>query len=182
MAPSRWKSLRFTPRPALRLGMAISLLLIAALASGAAHANGIINVSPPPLTTLVKFYDQDYSVGHADWVSLEPETSTSVRKIEYGRVTDVNIATTSTGTYSSDAMVSPHVLYPGITVEPVKSEHDRRYGWGFGPGFVALDGTGTSIYRLKRNGDGSYLYNQLDSSGVRTCTIRQSLVACFSTD
>lgn len=180
MTPSRWKSLRFSPRPALRLGVAISLLLVAALASGA-HANGIINVFPPPLTTLVKFYDRDYSVGHADWVSLEPETSTSVRKIEYGRVTEVSIATTSTGTYSSDAMVSPNVLYPGITVEPVKSEK-RRYGWGFGPGFVALDGAGTSIYRLRRNGDGSYLYNQLDSSGVRTCAIRHSLVACFGTD
>jgi hypothetical protein len=180
MSPSHWKSLRFTPSHALRLGIAAFFLLIAALASNNANANGIFSTSPPPLTTLVKFDDRDYSVTTADWVSLDAEYNTTVRKIEFGRVTDVNIATTSTGTYSSDALVSPNVLYPGITVEPVKRE--RRRGWGIGPGFVTLEGIGTSIYALRQNIDGSMLYTRSDSAGMRSCVLRQSLIACFRSD
>jgi hypothetical protein len=41
-----------------------------------------------------------------------------VRKIAFGHPTVVTIVTTSSGTYSSDAITSPHVLYPGIEVTP----------------------------------------------------------------
>ena len=101
MSPSHWKSLRLTPSHAVRLGVAVLLLLIAAVASNSASADGIFGTSPPPLTTLVKFDDRDYSVTTADWVSLDAESNTTVRKIEFGRVTEVNIATTSTGTAST---------------------------------------------------------------------------------
>lgn len=47
-------------------------------------------------------------------VSTEVLSSTTIRKIEFGRMSTVTIATTASGTYSSDAMDSPHVRYPGV--------------------------------------------------------------------
>ncbi len=43
-------------------------------------------------------------------------TTQNVRKIGYGRVETVEIVTTASGTYSSDGLRSPHVLYPGVEV------------------------------------------------------------------
>ena len=48
------------------------------------------------------------------WVSTDAISQTSVRKIGYGRTTFVTISKTATGTYSSDALQSPHIRYPGI--------------------------------------------------------------------
>lgn len=48
------------------------------------------------------------------WVSTEAISKTTVRKIGYGRTSYVTITQTATGTYSSDAMRSPHIRYPGI--------------------------------------------------------------------
>lgn len=49
-----------------------------------------------------------------DTVSQEVESSYQVRKIEAGRSSVVQVITTSSGVYSSDAMGSPHVRYPGF--------------------------------------------------------------------
>ena len=69
--------------------------------------------------------------------TIEPSVNTdivkqvTVRKIGYGRTEFVDIVTTPTGTYSSDAIVSPYVRYPGI--------HDtRRRPDGF---FAIWDGS-----------------------------------------
>jgi hypothetical protein len=65
--------------------------------------------------------------------TIEPSVNTdivkqvTVRKIGYGRTEFVDIVTTPTGTYSSDAIVSPYVRYPGI--------HDTRRG---PEGFLAI--------------------------------------------
>jgi hypothetical protein len=56
--------------------------------------------------------------------TIEPSVNTdivkqqTIRKIGYGRTEFVDIVTTPTGTYSSDAITSPYVRYPGI--------HDTR--------------------------------------------------------
>lgn len=68
---------------------------------------------------LVKYDDRDYEIDYADWVSTDPISSSTVKKIEGGRVTYVNITTTATGTYSTDGLTSKHVLYPGIDVTEV---------------------------------------------------------------
>ncbi|MEO6395364.1 MAG: hypothetical protein ABIO40_05590 [Devosia sp.] len=55
-------------------------------------------------------------------VVLDPSVSTdvlstqTVKKIGFGQVTIVTIIKTPTGTYSSDAVTSPYVQYPGIEV------------------------------------------------------------------
>jgi hypothetical protein len=66
---------------------------------------------------LVRFEDRDYDVQYEDWVATDPLSHTRVKKIEMGRVSYVDITTTATGTYSTDAMFSNHIQYPGITVE-----------------------------------------------------------------
>lgn len=49
-------------------------------------------------------------------VSTEVQSTELVRKIGYGHSSLVRIAHTSSGTYSSDGLKSPHILYPGIEV------------------------------------------------------------------
>ena len=66
--------------------------------------------------SLVRFPDQDHKVEVEDWVDTKPITTTRVKKIEAGRVEWVDITTTSTGTYSTDALLSDHVQYPGFEV------------------------------------------------------------------
>ena len=64
-------------------------------------------------STLLKF---DVIVGPG--VSTDVQRSTTVSKIGYGNRTYVTIITTSTGTYSSDALTSPNVKYPGVDLLP----------------------------------------------------------------
>jgi hypothetical protein len=68
---------------------------------------------PPPFdpSKLKKF-----DIEIADTVSTEPLRTQYVKKIAGGRPTTVTIVTTATGTYSSDGIASPYVLYPGIDV------------------------------------------------------------------
>jgi hypothetical protein len=53
-----------------------------------------------------------------DSVSTKVERTQTVSKIEFGKRTIVSIVTTPSGTYSSDAIISPNVRYPGIDVSP----------------------------------------------------------------
>lgn len=69
---------------------------------------------------LVHVDHNDYTTDYDSTVSTEPLTRTRIKKIEYGRVSYVDITTTSSGTYSSDAMFSPHVKYPGVHVGRTK--------------------------------------------------------------
>ena len=55
-------------------------------------------------------------------MSADVQRTASVTKIEHGRKSNVSIVTTLSGTYSSDAITSPHVLYPGIHVEALPPE------------------------------------------------------------
>jgi hypothetical protein len=50
-------------------------------------------------------------------VSVEPVRESTVRKIGYGKTTFVNVMETPSGVYSSDALASPNIEYPGIVKE-----------------------------------------------------------------
>lgn len=168
--PSRSIALRY------RVGVAAVLLLAAILGAGTVRADGLINTDPPPLSMLVKFHDRQYEVAYSADVSLEPISSSVVRKVGYGRVTEVNIATTATGTYSSDGLASPHVRYPGIEVNRVH-EDEGRY-WPFyrppGPGF--------SILSIGRDpAGGGMVLNAITERGVRSCTVSGSFASCYRT-
>lgn len=165
----------------MRLGIALALLGFAVLAADDARADGIVRyASPPPLSTLVKFNDRDYEISHADWVSLTPISSAVVRKVGYGVVTIVNVATTSTGVYSSDSMISPHVRYPGITVRPVPQEEAES---GYSPAMPwGPSSSGTSIYMLARDLGGSNHFVMIHDNGVRSCMQSGSFTACYRTN
>ena len=75
--------------------------------------------------SLVKFEEREYIVDYDDWVATDPLSTTRVKKVEAGKVSYVTITTTATGTYSTDAMFSNHVQYPGISVE--EAEPDRNF-------------------------------------------------------
>ena len=69
-----------------------------------------------------------YAVTYDDSVSTDVERTQIVDKISFGRRTKVTIATTSSGTYSSDALTSRYVRYPGIDVAALPGDgpsHDR---------------------------------------------------------
>src|SRR5690242_15812238 len=64
------------------------------------------DIFPPPFDPAkLRKFDIELS----DAVSTEPLRTQIVRKIAFGRPTNVTIITTSTGTYSSDAITSPYV-------------------------------------------------------------------------
>ena len=60
-------------------------------------------------------YGEDHGVSYEDWVSTDPVSSATIKKIEGGKVTYVTITQTATGTYSTDGMESAHIQYPGVT-------------------------------------------------------------------
>ncbi|WP_284391597.1 hypothetical protein [Devosia yakushimensis] len=75
---------------------------------------------------LVKFEGTNYIVQHEDWVDTTPLATTRVKKIEMGKVSYVDVTTTATGTYSTDAMFSNHIQYPGVSVEAAPWPHNRN--------------------------------------------------------
>lgn len=81
-----------------------------------------MDLFPPPFDPkkLVK-----YDIVFDDSVSTEVQSTQLVKKIGYGHKTLVSIVTTPSGTYSSDALTSPNVRYPGIEVTP-KHRHRSR--------------------------------------------------------
>ncbi|MCP8885015.1 hypothetical protein NIM87_16010 [Devosia sp. XJ19-1] len=98
---------------------------------------------------LVKFEGRDYEVDYADWVSTDPLSSATVKKIEGGRVSYVSISTTATGTYSTDGLTSKHVLYPGVDVTEVAPNRANwmRF-WSNGSWFNFSSRSGNSVLRL----------------------------------
>ena len=103
------------------LGMALGAFCataIAAIGPGAVLAT-FADEAPAGIDVagLVKFNDHDYAVHYEDWVDTTPTARSRVKKIEFGRVSYVDVTTTSTGTYSTDALFSNHIQYPGISVD-----------------------------------------------------------------
>lgn len=82
--------------------------------------------------SLVKFEGRDYTVDYDSWIATDPLSTTRIKKVEAGRVSYVTITTTATGTYSTDAMFSNHVQYPGINVAPDGPSRNVFHYWNNG--------------------------------------------------
>lgn len=136
-------------------------------------------ILPPAIdfSALVKISDEDYVAYHDESVSTEILSETNIRKIGYGRTTRVAIVKTPTGTYSSDALASPHVQYPGIDVELDPNARKGVLGafWSSGIGWVGIPvSTGRSIITYgKMNGGGSYL-----TTGGSNCFSGRGYLIC----
>lgn len=154
-------------KPLLRHALIILGLGIAvASASPLTQANGI---DPD---RLVKFGERDYIVDYADWVSTDPITTHRVKKIEAGRVSQVTITRTLTGTYSTDGLVSRHVQYPGISVRPAEPTRVSFSQWSNGRWTSFHTSDGDSIISIST-------YNSLQNA-VQTigCIAASSFLHC----
>jgi len=80
---------------------------------------------------LVTFDDTLFSVSTDPSVSTQAIKTEYVRKIEFGRTSIVKVTTTSSGTYSTDGLYSPHVRYPGIRVEQVSARGEPAQNVAF---------------------------------------------------
>ncbi len=115
------------------------------------------NTSLPPsgqpngmdLADLLRVDERNYEVNFGIGVSREVLSFTNVRKVAFGQESLVSVATTPTGTYSTDGLASPHVLYPGVDVlrvsGPGNSGMARTGGFSLGPGgsFCVQEGSFT---------------------------------------
>jgi hypothetical protein len=91
-----------------------------------------------------------------DSVSTKPLRTEVVSKIGFGHRSLVAIVTTSSGTYSSDAIASPYVRYPGIDVTPKEEDedYDRHHHSWFG---VATSPYGTRTWSHVTNGSFTFI-------------------------
>lgn len=113
-------------------------MVVAAFADDAG-ANGV------DVASLVKYEGRDYHVDYDDWVATDPLMTVRVKKIEAGRVSYATITTTASGTYSTDAMFSNHIQYPGIRVEPAEPGRNFFSYWTNGRWSAFSTGTAGSF-------------------------------------
>lgn len=105
--------------------------------------------------SLIKFEDRTYSVTYDESVNQEPIRQLRIKKVEYGRVSFVDIAETPSGTYSTEAMFSPHVRYPGVSVARVRDEQTvvQLFSWSNLTGWTQMRlGDAGSFHFLNRAG------------------------------
>lgn len=95
---------------------------------------------------LVKYEGRRYIVDYDDTVSTDPLSTTTVKKVEAGKVSYVTITRTATGTYSSDAMFSNHIQYPGISVEAARPARNYFRYWTNGAWSAFSTGTAGSFH------------------------------------
>ena len=139
------------PDRRLLLGMTIGAFCATALA---AIGPGVVfealadEFAPTGIDTsrLVKFEERDYVVDYDDWVATDPLSTSRIKKVEAGKVSYVTITTTASGTYSTDAMFSNHVQYPGISVEAAEPKRNFFRYWSNGRWSSFSTGTAGSFY------------------------------------
>ena len=97
-------------------------------------------------------YFRGHPTDYDDWVATDPLSTARVKKVEAGKVSYVSITTTATGTYSTDAMFSNHVQYPGISVTPAEPDRNVFRYWTNGRWSAFSTGTAGSFtyYGLSR--------------------------------
>jgi len=163
------------------LGMtlgAVSAMVLATVGPGMViqtFADGMMNAVVAPgfdTSKLVKFEGRRYQVQTEDWVSQDATNSQMVKKIEGGRVSYVTIATTPTGTYSSDAMFSRNVQYPGIAVEEAPPRGGSFSYWG-GSKWFSFSSRAARSFLYLRSGDTRIL-----TYGNTTCVSGKSFWVC----
>jgi len=107
----------------------------------------------------------------APTVSRDVLNVSTIRKVGYGHVSNIDIVTTPSGVYSSDGVASPHVLYPGIESSP-----SAKSGIGI---ILALVGGGWMQLRLVEGGSFTHFGPGYMVSGKTTCVSGSNYQGCF---
>lgn len=122
---------------------------------------------------LVRFEGKKYYVESDESVATTPLSTALVKKVEGGHVSYVTITTTESGTYSTDAMFSDHVQYPGIEVtELPRNPHNRFSYWSGGNWYGFTSGGANSFfyYRAGRTSVSSWRgVTCVSGSNYRVC-------------
>lgn len=131
-----------------------------------------------PFTNLLRLPEEGLEIRYDDSVSLEPLSSGRVTKIGYGRQSDVNVVTTSTGTYSTDGLKSAHVQYPGITVHERSHPRDARIWVHAHRAWFSLplnrDAGSSFVYYGRMQGGGTYI-----TGGGSSCFVGDGFAGCI---
>ncbi|UJW85309.1 hypothetical protein [Devosia sp. SL43] len=122
---------------------------------------------------LVRFEGRKYLVESEDWVSTEPLSTAVVKKVEAGKVSYVTITTTETGTYSTDAMFSDHVQYPGIAVDEVPRYPHNRFSYWSGGNWYGFTTGGANSFFHYRSGN-----TRVSTYGDTTCVSGRNFTVC----
>jgi hypothetical protein len=160
----------------IAMGVAVGIALSVGFAF--AGPGPVLDILPEAQPTgfdtsrLVKFDDRDYQIDYDASVSTDVLRSTTIKKIEAGRVSYVSIGTTSSGTYSSDALTSKHIQYPGISVREVRQDGSAVSGWKHGY-WVGLNSLNAKSILTVRSGD-----LKVRTDGTRTCISSATLRLC----
>ena len=161
------------------LGMTLGALSAMALATVGpgmvieTFADGVLNpVIAPGFDTsrLVKVEGRKYRVESESWVSQDPISTQVIKKVEGGKVSFVTIAATSTGTYSTDALYSDHVQYPGIAVTEVTWNGRPFSAWRNGNWFSFDSRSGNSFVQIGET--------SVSVRGGRTCVSGPDFRVC----
>jgi hypothetical protein len=126
-------------------------------------------IFPPPFDpdSLVKW---DYTL-EAN-VSTDGLRQSTVKKIGYGRTEFVQVLQTPSGTYSTDALTSPYVEYPGVIKKRVRSGTGIAY-WSNGHWVLQQPMTAGSFVTITRFDGG-----QLIVTDDGMCVVRRNGTSC----
>lgn len=155
------------------LPMLLAIATIVTTLAGMAFADEVMFGKPVNGLSddLVRFDDRYYHVRQDESVSTTVLGHSRVRKIGYGQSSYVDIVTTPTGTYSSDAMYSPHVRYPGIEVERA-FRHSLISIWTSTRGWSGVSSSGSSFVHIRNT------TSSASSHGGRTCVSTSASFSC----
>ena len=124
-------------------------------------------------SNLVRFEGKKYLMEADDSVSIDPLSTVRVKKVEGGRVSYVTISTTASGTYSTDALFSNHVQYPGIEVTELPRYPRNRFSYWSGGRWYGFSSGGANSFFHYRSGSTS-----VTSWGDVTCVSGANFHVC----
>lgn len=153
-----------------------TMTVVANVGKGLMDMAAVADEMPPAdFSDLLRIDEQGYRADFDDSVSRNVMMNHTVHKIEAGRVSSVNIVTTSSGTYSTDSLVSPHVQYPGVEVSELPSANFQVMTWDALLGWLPVrTNGGASVVTYDRTATGGKVH----SSGSYTCIRERSFRVC----
>ena len=159
---------------------ALGLSLAGILPAVNAEENSTISPMEALMSPARTLFPQPFDVGGlVRWdfevdpgISMEPIRQSTVTKISFGQVEHVNIVETETGIYSSDAIVDPHIRYPGIVATPRREAKVVMQWNGYGWSTLTPLGAGSFVTVVPFDG------GQLVVTDDSTCSYTARSVVC----
>lgn len=130
---------------------------------------------PIDFSNLIRIGDDKFEASYSGQFSDEVESVRTVRKIGFGKVEEVSIVTTASGTYSTDGLATRRVRYPDIDTRRADPEGltgatwDRHFGWmpsSFAAAHSIVTFGGIKGGGYFKSGNGSTCFR---TRGAKTC-------------